>query len=243
MSTKIEKIQNAIQGIKQKKFVLYHVISPISQNDFIKIKESGFFEPSKNALGGQSDGYYFFTTYYGAKHHLENNKDLYGNDADKHAYLVECEIDLDSVKYPNWKLDYEALQDFFFDMIYNVATIETIKCYGIEINALKDNKLAISDNGKFSRIKQFCANDHTGLIEKVSDFLYVNNKEFRNAYDKLLRDVFDGIGSNLELCAVKTTEKHKITKITEIENQTVAKPAKHNSQIDKFMARYGRGSH
>lgn len=239
MNTKVEKIKKGIDNVKQRKIVLYHVISPISQQQFAQIKESGFFESSKNALGGQIDGYYFFTTKQGAEYHIKTNKDTWKQDIKKHAYLVECEVNADDVKYPNWKLDYEATQDFLFDMIYNVAIKHDIKFDGVEIKALEGKKLSISYKGTFSRIKSFSADKHSGIIEKTADFLYKHDNQFRSEYDKLLQDMLQGRGDNQELYAIKTLNKQKITKITEIENEPVtATPV--NSQIDKFLSRYGR---
>ena len=240
MDAKVENIKKGIDKLKQKRLVLYHVITPISQQVFTQIKENGYFEPSKNALGGQSDGYYFFTTKEGVQYHIKTNKDMWENDIKKQAYLVECEIDADTVKYPDWKLDYEATQDFLFDMIYNVALKYDIKFDGIEIKAMEGKKLSIYWNGTFSKIKSFVPDKHAGLIEKVADFLYKNNKEFRTKYDKLLQDVLRGKGAYQELYAIKTPYKQKITKITEIEIEPVATLSV-NSQIDKFLSRYGRG--
>ena len=239
MNVKVEKMQKAINKMEQHKFVLYHIIGPISQQQLMNLQKQGCFDPSKNALGGQSDGYYFFTTNVGVQHHIENNKDAWGNDTDRNAYIVECEIDADTIKYPIWKLDYEAMQDFLFDMIYDAAHESLIKFDDVEIQYAEDRKLIVSYNGKFSRIKNFCANNHSGLIEKVSDFLYKNNTQFRKAYDKLLMDVFQGRGEHQELYAVKTLKAHKITKITKIETKA-DKAVKIDSQIDKFLSRYGR---
>ena len=239
IDTKTEKMKKGTEKLKQKKIVLYHVISPISQQQFAQIKESGYFESSQDALGGQVDGYYFFTTNDGAQYHIKTNKDLWEKDAKKHAYLVECEVNASDVKYPEWKLDYEALQDFLFDMIYNAAVKRTVKFAGIEIKALEGKKLSLALDGTFSRIKSFSPDKHTGIIEKVADFLYKNDKEFKSEYDNLLQDVLDGKGENKELYAIKTENKQKITKITEIENEPVA-TSQVNSQIDKFLSRYGR---
>ncbi len=238
MDKKTIKIQNATNKIKQR-IVLYHVLSPINQQQFNQIKESGYFKPSENALGGQSNGYYFFTTRQGAQYHIDSNKDMWEKGADKNAYIVECEIDRDDVKYPIWKLDYEAMQDFLFDMIYMVAQKHSINFDGLEIKVANDKKLEISDNGKFSRISSFSADIHSGLVERIADYLYKNNSNFKNAYDKLLQDVFAGNGNNQELYAVKTSKKQKITNITKIEIKTPEQQPQ-NSQINKFFARYGR---
>ena len=239
MDTKTEKLQRGTEKLQRRQIVLYHVISPISQQQFAQIKKRVFFEPSKNALGGQSDGYYFFTTRKGAEYHIETNKDSWGQDVNKHAYLVECLVDAITVKYPDWKLDYEATQDFLFDMIYKVALKRAIKFDDIEIKALEGKKLSLSWKGAFSRIKSFSPDKHTGLVEKVADFLYKNDKEFKSEYDDLLQDVLLGNGDNQELYAIKTDKKLDIVKITEIENEPVnVEPT--SSPINKFLARYGR---
>ena len=243
MNTKSEIMKKAVNDIKHRKVVLYHILKPISKTELLQIQKDGYFKPSKNALGGQTDGYYFFTTYNGAKHHIENEKDMWEKDSDKHAYIVESEVDLSDVKYPKWKLDYEAMQDFMFDMIYNAAVDKVIKFADVEISATDNRKLNILYKGKFSRIKNFCANDHSGLIEKTADFLYVHDKQFKKSYDELLQDVFSGKGANQELYAVKTIQKQKITKITEIKNSPSAIPSASNSQIDKFLLRYAKTRH
>ena len=237
MVNKTQKLQQASDNIKHSKIVLYHVITPISAEEFAKIEQSGYFKPSSNALGGQSNGFYFFTSRFGADYHIKTMQNTWDISNGKHAYVVECEIDAKEIKYPNWKLDYEAMQDFLFDMIYDSAHEHIIKFNGIEIKALDDKKLSISENGKFSRIKTFNANEHSGLIEKISDFLYNRDDKFKTAYDKLLFDVFYGNGENQELYAVKTTTKHKITKAIKIEPPVVVQT---HSQIDKFFSRYSK---
>ncbi len=240
MNTKVEKMKKGIDNVKQRKIVLYHILSPITQQQFTQIKESWYFNPSQDALGGQSNGYYFFTTKSGAEYHIKTNKDMWDQDVEKQAYLVECEVDASAVKYPDWKLDYEATQDFLFDMIYNAAIKHIIKFDNIEIKALDDKKLTIIYDGTFSRIKSFSADKHSGIIEKTADFLYKHDKQFKSEYDKLLQDILLGKGDNQELYAIKTANKQKITKITEIENEPVA-VAPTSSQINKFLSRYGRG--
>ena len=238
MDDKVSKFKNAENSVKSGLITLYHVIVPVTDKQFAQIQSNGYFNPSQNALGGQSNGYYFFTTVQGAKNHIETNQDLWDTTNDKHAYLAECTVNLDSVKYPDWKLDYESMQDFLFDMIYDAACTQSIKFDDIEISAGDDKKLIILNNGKFSRIKNFCANDHSGLIEQVTDFLYNHDKHFKTAYDKLLRDVLSGIGENKELYAIKTTKRQKITKLTRIEHAQHAQTNHDNSQINKFLARY-----
>lgn len=238
MTVKSEKFKDASKNARQQCIVLYHVIEPVNQEQLAQIKSSGYFNPSKSALGGQSNGYYFFTTHQGAKHHIESNQDSWVQSDDKRGYIFECEINLDTVKYPDWKLDYEAMQDFLFDMIERAAHKHAIKINDIEITASGDGKITILDGKKFSKISEFTAGRHSGLVEQVSDFLYSHDNQFRNDYDKLLTDVFLGIGENPELYAVKTANKHKITKITEIEPRP--SPTQQNSQIEKFWARYGK---
>jgi hypothetical protein len=239
MNTKSEKLHQAANKIKTHK-ALYHVITPISDEKLEQIKASGYFDKSKDALGGQSNGYYFFTTKTGVDNHIKTMQDSWYTSENKHPYIIECEINANDIKYPDWKLDYEAMQDFLFNMIYDAALRQSIKIDDIEITALENRKLSIIKNGKFSRIKSFTANEHSGLIEKVSDFLYKHNKEFKTSYDKLLSDVFFGNGSNQELYAVKTNTKQKITKITKIEKEPTAVQTQTNSQIDKFLSRYSR---
>ena len=166
---------------------------------------------------------------------------MWKSGVDKNAYIAECEIDMDDVKYPNWKLDYEAMQDFLFDMIYNAALEQDIICEDIKITALDSKKLALSYKKKFSRISGFSADIHSGLVEKIADFLYKNNSNFRNAYDKLLKDVLSGNGDDKELYAIKTTQKQKISKMTKIEKEQQNTQTVTQSQIDKFLSRYGRG--
>lgn len=239
MSEKSEKIQKASQNIKQKKIVLYHVVEPIDSQKLAQIKTDGYFNMSHNALGGQSNGYYFFTTRTGATNHIETNKDSWDFSDNKHVCVFECEIDSNEIKYPIWKLDYEAMQDFLFDMIVYAARDTKIKFDGTEVAATDDGKLTILENNKYSKISAFSPARHSGLVEKIADFLYKRNPKFKDAYDKLLNKVFSGIGDNPELYAVKTTEKHKITNITQLDDTPQRVPAQTNSQIDKFFARYG----
>ena len=240
MNKKTIKIQNATDKIKQM-VTLYHIISPIDLQKFNEIQTCGYFKPSENALGGQTNGYYFFTTYQGAQYHIDSNKDIWEKSPDKDAYIVECEININDIKYPIWKLDYEATQDFLFDMIYDAAKEQDIIFDDIKVSALDAKRLALSYKGKFSRIKNFSADIHSGLVEKIADYLYKYNNNFRNSYDGLLKDMLNGNGDNKELYAIKTTQKQKIARITKIENEPINTPTITQSPIDKFLSRYGRG--
>ena len=156
MESKASKFIAATNNLKSKKIVLYHIIAPIDDKELSKIKENGYFNRSRGALGGQSDGYYFFTTYAGAQHHIETMRDTWENAPDKHAYIVECETDFKDLKYPTWKLDYEATQDFMFEMIYKVANKHDIQFGKIKIIA-DNEKLIIYNGDKFSKISEFNA--------------------------------------------------------------------------------------
>ena len=242
MESKASQFIAATNNLKSKKIVLYHIITPIDDEKLKEIQESGYFDRSRGALGGQSDGYYFFTTRAGAEYHVKNMRDTWEKTPNKHAYIVECETDFKDLKYPTWKLDYEAMQDFMFEMIYNVANKHDIKFGKIKISA-ENKKLIIYNGDKFSKISEFNANDHSGLIEQVTDYLYTSDKKFKYDYDMLLHNVFVGNGENPELCAVKTEQKLKITNITKIENETPEPPVPSNSQINKFLSRYGTRRH
>ncbi len=239
MKTTIEKLKSATDKIKSKEIILYHIITPIDNATFNQIKQSGYFNPSQNALGGQSNGYYFFTNRQAAENHIKNMQDNWDNSSGKQAYLTECKVDFNDIKYPEWQLDYEAMQDFLFDMIIDAVKNNDIKFNDIHIRTSDNKALEISENGKFSRIKSFNPNSHSGLVEHISDFLYKHNKDFRQKYDNLLKEAFLGTGENQNLYAVKTKTKQKITNITQIEKkpdiQTVT-----NSQINKFLSRYGK---
>lgn len=242
MFSKTSRFKNASNKLKQNKIVLYHVITPIDDKKLKSIQDSGYFNASKGALGGQSDGYYFFTTRSGMEHHIKTMRDTWERTPDKHAYLVESEIDLKNVHYPTWQLDYEAMQDFMFNMIYAMATEHEIKFDNIQISA-ENKKLIIHNGSKFSRVSEFNASEHSGLIERITDFLYNHYDKFKQDYDNLLIEIFVGNNINTELCAVKTTEKQKITKITKIEDETPIVTTPSNSQINKFLSRYGTRKH
>ena len=239
MNTTTEKLKSATDKIKPKSVTLYHIITPIDDATFNQIKQSGYFNPSKNALGGQSNGYYFFTNRQAAEHHIETMQDTWENNPEKHAYLAECKIDFSDVKYPDWQLDYEATQDFLFDMILDAAKNNTISFDNIKISAIDNKTMQLSVNGKFSRIRNFNPNSHSGIVERVSEFLYQNNKDFRRKYDDLLNEALCDTGENQNLYAVKTKTKHTITNITKIE-QTPTVAVASNSQISKFLSRYGK---
>ena len=238
MNIKATQFYQGNRQLKSDKIILYHVITPIDEAEFQRIRQSGYFNPSRGALGGQSNGYYFFTTRQGAQNHIQTMKDSWEITPGKSAYIAECEINPADIQYPKWMLDYEAMQDFMFDMIYDAARRTPIKFDGTEIKAMDKKALEITANGKFSRIRNFCANDHSGLIEKVADYLYVHDTEFKQKYNKLLNEAFLGTGDNQNLYAVKTKEKQKITKITKIGNEPDTISQSKNSQISKFMERY-----
>ena len=239
MSEIADKLKYATDKIKSKKIVLYHVFAPITDTEFNQIKQSGVIGVSKSTLGGQSNGAYFFTTRAGAQNHIKDMQDTWGNDSNKNAYLAETEIDLSSVHYPTWKLDYEAMQDFLFDMIYDVACQSEIKFSGIKIGATNNKILTVTNNGVYSRLSGFVPDKHSALVEKIADYLYSHNAGFKQQYDKLLTDVFLGYGDNQDLFAVKTSMPQKITKITKLEIEPSA-PTISNSQINKFLSRYGQ---
>lgn len=238
MSDKTIQFHQGNRQLKSDKIVLYHIITPIDEAEFQHICQSGYFNPSRGALGGQSNGYYFFTTYQGAQNHIQTMKNSWENTPGKSAYIAECEINPTDTQYPKWILDYEAMQDFMFDMIYDAATKAPIKFDDIEIKTPGKKTLEITANGKFSRIRNFCANDHSGLIEKIADYLYAHDIEFKQKYNNLLNEAFFGLGNNQNLYAVKTKEKQKITKITKIENEPATISQGKSSQISKFMERY-----
>ena len=90
----------------------------------------------------------------------------------------------------------------------------------------------------YSRLSGFVPDKHSGLVEKIADYLYSHNARFKQQYDKLLTDVFLGYGDNQELFAVKASTPQKITKITKMETEPPT-PTISNSQINKFLSRYG----
>ena len=239
MNTTAEKLKSATDKVKSKDITLYHVITPIDNATFNQIKQSGYFNSSQNALGGQSNGYYFFTNHQAAQNHIDTMQDTWENTPNKQAYLAECKVDFNNVKYPEWQLDYEAMQDFLFDMIMDAAKNTNISFDNIKISVAENKTLILSVNGKFSRIKEFNPNSHSGLVERTSDFLYKCNPEFRQKYDNLLKETFFGTGENQNLYAVKTKIPQKITNITKIEQKPDAQTIT-NSQIHKFLSRYGK---
>lgn len=239
MNTKATKIKQATNKLTSKKITLYHIISPINEAAANAIKEAKYFNPSVNALGGQSNGYYFFTTLQGATNHIDTMKDTWPNTPGNNAFLIECEVNENDIHYPEWMLDYEAMQDYLFDMILEAANRKTIKFNNLEISTNKNKTLNISENEKFSRLKSFSPNYHSGLVEKISDFLYQHDKVFKQQYDTLLRDVFLGNGNNKNLYAVKTKTKQKITKMSKIDTEQPIQVVQ-QSQINKFMSRYGK---
>jgi hypothetical protein len=56
-----------------------------------------------------------------------------------------------------------------------------------------------------------------------------------------LKDVLSGNGDDKELYAIKTTQKQKISKMTKIEKEQQNTQTVTQSQIDKFLSRYGHG--
>lgn len=239
MNTTTEKLKSATNKIKTKNITLYHVITPIDDATFNKIKTTGYFNPSQNALGGQSNGYYFFTNVQATQNHIKDMQDTWEHNPEKHAYIAECKIDYKDIKYPDWQLDYEAMQDFLFDMILDVVKNNNINFDDIKITTNDNKTLQLSVNGKFSRLKEFTPNSHSGIVERISDFLYHANKDFQKKYDDLLKETFLGNGENQNLYAVKTKNRQKITNITKIENKQNIQP-ENNSQINKFLARYSK---
>ena len=239
---KAEKFQSAQNKIeKSEQRIVYHIIAPKYKEQIEEIKKD-YFKPSENALGGQSNGHYFFTNMIAVNHHINDTKEQWKL-SNKNIYLVECAVDSHTVKYPTWKLDYEAMQDFLFDMIYDAACEHPIKFENIEIKAENNHMLGLSVNGNFKRIREFTANYHSGIIEQIADHLYKNNTNFCNAYDKLLQDALFGRGDNQELYAIKTLTKPKIINIVPIETQSHDTPnitQSGPSQIDKFRARYSK---
>lgn len=240
---KSDKFNDARNKLQNKtKIILYHIIAPKYDEQIEEIKQSGTFKPSQNALGGQSNGYYFFTNMTAVNNHLNETKQSWKETPNKTAYIAECEVKPDTIKYPEWKLDYEAMQDFMFDLIYDAAHRQTIKHKNITITATDKHSLKIITGNKFKQIRQFNANEHSGIIEKIADHLYQHDNEFQIAYDRLLQDALYKHGNNSELYAIKTQTPQTITKITPIEKtaQNTVPQQNTTSQIDKFRARYNK---
>ncbi|MBQ1927976.1 MAG: hypothetical protein II179_02825, partial [Alphaproteobacteria bacterium] len=110
---------------------LYHLISqPMDAEQAVSygLKAENIMA-KRVPLGNQSGGAFFFTTQSGIENHSKEMQSQVGLNVEskKNLYMVTAKVDSDSIKYPQWQLDYEAMRDDIFDLIFarvNIAPIE-----------------------------------------------------------------------------------------------------------------------
>ena len=191
--------------------------------------------PPVAPLGGQSNGFFFFTTRHGADNHAKFQQELKSltTASTTNLYMTTAQIDNTDIKYPTWQLDYEATRDCFFELFLNYTAQKPIKFQDVIISA-NNKTLQIQDGKKFMRLREF-APEHSGLIEKVVAYLYTQNKTFQIEYNRLLQNVIMGNGDDTTGFAVKTTKCPPLLSCTKINN--TIQPIQ-SSQIAKWFDRY-----
>ena len=190
-------------------------------------------------LGNQSNGFFFFTTRCAADNHakFQQEKKSLTTVSQTNLYLITAEINIDDVRYPVWQLDYEAMRDYFFDLLLNRAIVAPIGFLDVKIMAV-NKTLQIQDGNKFMKLREFTP-EHSGLIEKIVAFLYLKDKNFQTEYNNLLHNVLIGDKSNDDTTAfaIKTIKCPHLLSCEKIEN--TIQPIQ-SSQIAKWYDRYNR---
>lgn len=216
---------------------LYHLIAqPMDSSQAAACRLDAESIVSKRVpLGNQSGGAFFFTTQNGIENHSKEMQGQFGLNkaSEKNLYIVTAKIDEEKIKYPQWQLDYEAMRDDLFDLIFARASITPVKFGDVNISVV-NGVLQVQDGKKFMRLRSF-APEHSGLIERIVEYLYNNESSFRAKYDKLLHDVIMGIGNDTTYYAVKTTECPLLLSCVKSENVL---PVIQSSQISKWNQRY-----
>ena len=216
---------------------LYHLISqPMDAEQAISygLKAENIMA-KRVPLGNQSGGAFFFTTQTGIENHSKEMQSQVGLNVEskKNLYMVTAKVDLDSIKYPQWQLDYEAMRDDLFDLIFARVNIAPIEFDNVNVSVVSDT-LQIKDGEKFMRLRSF-APEHSGLIERIVKYLYNKESMFKVKYDNLLRDVVMGVGQDTEYYAVKTMNCPRLLSCVKLENTI---PVVKSSQIAKWNQRY-----
>ena len=223
-----------------KKIKIYHLTKPMTAQqaaDFSVDLNANIKLPPIPPLGGQSNGFFFFTTYQAACNHAEFQQETQSltTQSDKNLYMITSNVDISDIKYPNWQLDYEATKDYFFEIFFNRANIVPIKFDDVIIS-VKDNTLQIQDGKKFMKLRNFKP-EHSGLIEKIVAYLYNNESVFRQKYDELFTNIVNGQGDNFSIFAIKAKQCPTLNSCDKIENKI---PPVNTSQIKKWHAKYNR---
>lgn len=226
--------------IHMQKITLYHLTKPMTPEQvaiFASDLNKNITLPPTMPLGNQSNGFFFFTTRDGVDNHIkfQQEKKSLTTASATNLYLTTAQIDLKDAKYPNWQLDYEATRDYFFDLFLKYFTATQSKFQGITISVNK-NTLQIQNGEKFMRLREFGA-EHSGLIEKLVQYLYLKDKNFQIEYNKLLQDIMTGKGDDTTGFAVKTTKCPILLSCEKIEN--TIQPVQ-SSQIAKWFNRYSK---
>ena len=223
-----------------KKIKIYHLTKPMTAQqaaEFAVDLNANIKPPLIPPLGGQSNGFFFFTTYESACNHAEFQQETQSltTQSDKNLYMITSNVDISDIKYPNWQLDYEATKDYFFKIFFNRANIAPIKFDDVIIS-VKDNTLQIQDGKKFMKLRNFKP-EHSGLIEKIVTYLYNNESVFRQKYNELFTDIVNGRGDNFSIFAIKAKQCPILCSCEKIENKI--SPVK-TSQINKYCSKYSR---
>ena len=221
--------------------IIYHLTKPMTPDQaaaFSKDLNKNIVLPPIEPLGGQSNGFFFFTTQQGADNHSKFQQEYNSltTASATNLYLTTAQIDTKDVKYPDWQLDYEATRDYFFDLFLKYYDSESIKFQDV-IVSVNNKILQIQDGKKFMRLREF-GPEHSGLIEKIVKYLYPRDKKFQFEYDKLLHTVITGQGKDTTSFAIKTTKCPPFLSCEKIDN--TIQPIQ-SSQIAKWFDRYKKG--
>lgn len=222
------------------KILLRHLTAPLSEEQIGKIRQEQHLSAPKECLGGQEKGFFFFTTKEGIEAQKEFAFDYDTPERDKCRYIVHAEIDLSEIRYPNWKLDTEALADTFFSIFkkethHNPVIFDDIK---MSSNGLSLN---IESGTSFHKYKKLTGNE-SGLTEKIADFLYQTRPDFKSFYDELLQKTANGeeTDSDKGQYALKTKICPTITHIEPVLKKEPEKQVE-VSRLASFYKKYGRG--
>ena len=225
------------------KVVLRHLTAPLSEEQVLRIKQEQKLSDPKACLGGQEEGFFFFTTSEGIEAQKEFAFDTTVSEQGKHRYVAETEFDVSEITYSKWKLDTEATADILFSQIRKEVLKTPIAFDDIKVSS-NGVSLNIENGESFHKYKKVTGNE-SGIIEKITDKLYQTSSSFKAFYDDFLQKIAKGQEGELDkgAYAIKTKDCpliKSVRPITEEVKQVDMQQRGVSSRLAAFYKKYGR---
>ncbi|NCB49744.1 MAG: hypothetical protein EOM53_03605 [Alphaproteobacteria bacterium] len=215
----------------------------LSPKEAQSIRDTKTFSADRECLGGQSSGFYFFSTQEGIDSQMEFNETKVKGEAGTSRYILQAEVPVEDIKYPNWKLDTEAMKDPLFKMIFFQAKKQSFTFENITVDVQR-NKLSILKETSYNLYRSFTP-DMSGVVEKIADYLYETRPDFKKTYDTFLSAVAAGKETPFDKStyALKSTKCPPIIKVEEYHSKPKELEASEPSRIDLFYKKYVKSQH